>query len=342
MPKTKTSFLFILILFLLIIPVINIEATAAKDSKPLTGLKKPLGPTLSLDNGTVAIYVIFRFGAWVRIAYNNSKVVAPVAVYVYSRSEFPVTIKSNYNQTFTGTWGLALNLSKLDLKRPLILHIKYRDKVYTLRFTAVKSIEEKEKKPSGPMFTLAQLKEWLDREAQASAVLALIAIISAFGLKRKLLLLRTFNGLNLLLLFLSGIAIYIIATKTGHSPWLVLPFALSYITTYKVTPAGRKVYLIKIIPSLRKILWETAVLYRTAEGMLAYAKQSISEAFKRLLGKHIVLKDAETGKLGEVASDKFWTVEDVEYYEKSEGLLVLDAQLTKERVIEKEEGGIYE
>ena len=339
MPKTKTSFLLILII---LIPVIFNITAAAKDSKPLT-LKKPLGPTLTLDNGSVTIWVVFRFGAWVRIAYNNSKVVAPVAVYVYSRSKIPITIKSNYNTSWQGFWGLALNLSKLDLKKPLILSVKYRGKLYTLRFTAVKSIEEKEKKAAGPMFTLQQLREWLDREAQASAVLALIAIVVAFSLKRKLLLLRTLNGLNLLLLFLSGILIYIVATRTGHSPWLVLPFMLSYITTYKVTPAGRKVYLIKIIPSMRKILWETAVLYRTAEGMLAYAKQSVSEAFKRLLGKHIVLKDMETNKLGEVPSEKFWHVEDVEYYEKSEALLVLDAQLTKEKVMEKtEEGGIYE
>ncbi len=341
MPKTKTLFLLILILFILFIPY-NIKVATAKDSTPKAPIKK-LGPTLSLENGTVAIWVVFRFGAWVRVAYNNSKVVAPVAVYVYSRSNFPVTIKSNYNQTFTGTWGLALNLSKLDLRKPLILHIKYRNKEYTLRFTAVKSIEEKEKKPVGPMFTLEQLKQWLDREAQASAVLALIAIVTAFSLKRKLLLLRTLNGLNLLLLFLSGIIIYMVATRTGHSPWLVLPFALSYLGTYKLTPAGRKVYLIKIVPSMRKILWETAVLYRTTEGLLAYAKQSVSEAFKRLLGKHIILKDMETNKLGEVPSDKFWTVEDVEFYEKSEGLLVLDAQLTRERIIEKEEGGgIYE
>ncbi len=245
------------------------------------------------------IYVLFKFGAWVRVACNGSKITAPVVVYVYSKDKYPVLVKSNYNQTWQGFWGKALNLSKLDLSKPLILNIRYKGKSYVLRFVAVKSIEEKKKKPSGPLFTLAQLKEWLDREAQASAVLALIAIISAFGLKRKLLLLRTFNGLNLVLLFASGIIIYIIVTRTGHSPWLVLPFALSYITTYKVTPAGRKVYLIKIIPSLRKILWETAVLYRTAEGMLAYAKQSVSEAFKRLLGKHIVLKDMEINKLGE-------------------------------------------
>ena len=306
--------------------------------------KPRLEPTLVLDNGSVVVWVVFRFGAWTRIAYNNSKLTAPVAVYVYSKDlRNPVEIRSNYNTTFIGTWGLALNLTKLDLEKPLILYVRYRGREYVLRFTAVRSIEEKEKKPAGPLFSWKQVKEWLDREAQSSAILALIAIVLAFGLKRKLLLLRTFNSINILVLLAVGGAIWFIAPRFNHSEWLALPFALSYIVSYRLTPVGRKIYLIKIVPSMRKILWETAVLYRTAEGMLAYAKQSVSEAIKRLLGKHIILKDAEVNKLGEIPNDKFWTVEDVEYLEKSEALLVLDAQLTKERVVErKEREGIYE
>ena len=207
-------------------------------------------------------------------------------------------------------------------------------------FTPVRELKEQAGKPKATI-PLDKFREFLDKEAQYAAFLALVAIAMAAAIKRKTLLMRTFNSLNTLLLLFVGGAIWIAAPRFGHSKWLAAPFVLSYILSYYVVPAGRKVYLIKIIPSLRKILWERAIFYRTAEGYLAYAKQSVGEAIKRLLGKHIVIRDAEIGKLGEISEDKIWTVEDVEFYEKSDGLLVLDAKLTRERV-NYEEGEWYE
>ena len=334
----QISFFLLILLFASLVYASGGQA----DATTAPSLEEKLrGPTLDL-NDTV-VFVVFKFGAWVRVAYNNSKVVAPVAVYVFSRSDFPVIITSN-NKTWTwqGYWGLALNLTKLDINKPLIISIKYKNKEYTLRFMIVKSIEEKEE-TAGPMLSLKQVKEWLDREAQYATVLAFTAIALAVIVKRKTLLMRTFNALNIALVLLLGGAIWVVAPKLNHSGWLAAPFVISYLLSYSVLTVGRRIYLIKIIPSLKKIMWERAVLYRTGEGLLAYAKQSVSEAFKRMFGNHIILKDAEISRLGEISSNKFWTVEDVEFYEKSEALLVIDAVLTKEKILpekEKKQGGV--
>ncbi|MCE4601265.1 MAG: hypothetical protein F7C38_06860 [Desulfurococcales archaeon] len=303
-------------------------------------VKQQPEPTLVMPDNTT-VFVLFKFGAWVRVAYNNSQAVAPIMVYAYSRTGLPVEFYDNYNHTASAQWGLALNVSKLDVNKPYKLIVKYRGETYTLNFKIVKEIKEKER-PTG-VVSLDKFKEFLDKEAQYAAFLAAVAIAAAVAVKRKTLLLRTFNILNILIVSSFGSLIWIVAPRAEHSQWLAAPFTLSYLIAYSAVPAGRKVYLIKIIPSLRKVLWERAILYRTAEGMLAYAKQSVTEAFKRILGSHIILKDAELNRLGEISNDKFWTVEDVEFYEKSEGLLVIDAQLTKERIPGKtNEVSLYE
>ena len=271
------------------------------------------------------------FGAWNRIAENGSKVTAPLAVYVYTRSQFPVTVASNYNQTWQGYWGQALNLSKLDLDKPLYIDVGYKGESYRLVFVPVKELKEKEKEKAG-LVSLDKVREWLDREAQYATVLAASGILAALGVKRKTLLMRTFNVLNLGIILGLGAIVYSLARETGHSGWLTAVLASSYMIAYSIIPVGRRLYLIKIIPSLRKIIWERAVIYRTSEGLQAYARQTVGEAVKRLLGRHIIVKDAEIGKLGELASDKIWSVEDVEFYEKSDGLLVLDAKLTREKI----------
>ena len=297
-------------------------------------------PTLVLPDNTT-VYVTFRFGAWNRIASNNSKITVPVIVYVYSRN-MPVEVHDNYNATWKGFWGLALNRTSLNLTKPYVISIKYGAKAYKLVFTPVRELKEQAGKPKATV-PLDKFREFLDKEAQYAAGLAAFAIVLALGVKRKTLLMRVFNSINLGILTFFGGAIYYLAPRAGHSRWLSLPFILSYILAYAVIPVGRKMYLIKIIPSLRKIIWEQAIIYRTAEGLLAYARQTTGEAIKRLFGKHIIVKDAEVNKLGELPNDKVWTVEDVETLEKSEGLLVLDAKLTRERILEEGgEGGIYE
>ena len=292
------------------------------------------------DNSSM--FVVFRFGAWVRVSYNNSQAVAPVAVYFYSKSGIPVTISDNYNHTVTGAWGLLLNLTRLDTKKPLELWVKYRGKTYHFKFRIVKALKEEKKKGKEITLSLQEFRSWLDREAQAATFLALLAFVLAVGVKRKTLLIGTFNSLNLALVVVASMVIYAAAAKTGHSKWLVAPFALSYLATYRVLPVGRRVLLIKIMPSMKRLLMENAILYRTAEGKLAYAKQTISEAIKRWIGKHIIVRDMETGKLGEISEDKLWTVEEIDTLSKYEALLVLDAELTKERIVEERGEGLYE
>ena len=314
-PTPKTIFFLIIFLF----PCYNI--VQAKVVYPQ--------PTLVLPDNTT-VYVTFRFGAWNRIAENGSKITVPVIVYVYSRN-LPVKITDNYNDTWTGMWGPAINRTSLNLTKPYILTVKYGAKTYRLVFTPVRELKEQAEKPKA-VIPVSKFKEFLDKEAQYATFLALVAIAMAAAMKRKTLLMRTFNSLNTLLLLFIGGAIWVVAPRFEHSRWLAAPFVLSYILSYYVVPVGRKVYLIKIIPSLRKIIWERAILYRTAEGLLAYARQSVSEAFKRMMGNHIIVRDMELDKIGELSSDKIWTVEDVDYYENSEALLVLDSVLTKERV----------
>ena len=304
-------------------------------------LRRAPTPTYVFNDNTTLI-VLFRFGAWVRVAYNNSQAVPPIMVYVYSRSGVPVELRDNYNHSAVATWGLALNASSVKVGKYYELWVKYKGKTYHFRFKPVKALKEEKKKGKEITLSLQEFRSWLDREAQYATALALLAFGLAVVLKRKLLLLSTFNAVNIGVVLFGGIAIYLLASKTGHSGYLAAPFALSYLATYKVLPVGRRVILVRIVPSMKRFITETAVLYRTAEGKLAYAKQSLGEAVKRWLSKHILVKDMETGKTGEISEDKLWTWEEVDTMSKYDAILVLDAELTKERVIEREGGELYE
>lgn len=334
--RAKRLFLPIGLLAVLALAWFARPAWAANPARP-TQVPRAIEPTFVFDDGSV-LFVIFKFGAWTRVAYNNSQAVAPVAVYFYSRTGIPATISDNYNHTATGGWGLLLNLTRLDTKKPYELWIKYRGKTYHLVFKIVRALKEQKRKEKTITLSWSSFRSWLDREAQYATGLAIAAFGLAVVFKRRLLLISTFNAFNIGVVLLGGIAIYLLASKTGHSPWLVLPFAASYLLTYRVIPVGRKVLLVRIVPSMKRFITETAILYRTAEGKLAYAKQSLSEAFKRWIGKHIIVKDVETGKLGEISEDKLWTWEEVDTLSKYDAILVLDAELTKERIVEREEG----
>ena len=311
-------------------------AWAGVESQPSSALRKArIDPSFVFpDNST--LYVVFRFGAWTRLAYNASKLTAPVAIYFYSSTGLPAVVSTNYNTTWRGSWGLAANLSKLDLEKPLEIYVKYRGKLYRFVFKPVKAIKEEEQKKGKEItLTVREFREWLDREAQYATLLALLAFGLAVVVKRKTLLISTFNALNVSLLLFLSMLIYYAATRLGHSGWLSASFMLSYVLSYRVLPVGRKVLLIKILPGLRRLLMETAVLYRTMDGRLAYARQSIGEAFRRLRGDHIIVHDVASNRFGDLSEDKLWHVEEIDTLAKYEALIVLDARITRE----KEKGG---
>ena len=306
-------------------PLWAVGAAAAQPSSPLRG---GLGPTYVFpDNST--LYVIFRFGAWTRLAYNGSQAVAPLVVYFHSASGIPAVIRDNYNHSVTVKWGLALNVSTTG--KPYELTVKYRGRVYHFVFKIVRAIQEKRKEKTITL-TLSAFRSWLDREAQAATLLSVAGIVAAVVLKRRLLLLSVFNVVNASFLFTASMLVYVIASRLGHSPWLVVPLVLSFAIGYRVYPVGRRVMLVWFSPSLRRILLESVVLYRTLDGKLAVAKQSVGSALKRLFGRHIYLVDAELKRVGEFPPEKLWVVEDVNAYEKMEGIVVLDAELRKARV----------
>ena len=283
--------------------------------------------------------MLFKFGAWVRVGYNASKVVAPLYIYVYSRQ--PIEIRSG-NFSRVCEWGRCAVLGEAGQTEPIKFYVYIGGRRLSFIFYCVKSIEERAAKPPEAAVPLSKFKEWLDREAQASAVLALVAIIAAFFLKRATLLLSVTNPLNLALVLGVGAVIWFAAPRLGHSSFLALPFAISEVAAYHIVRVGRKFYLVKIVPSLKRLLMESAVLYRTSEGMLAYARQGVGEAFKRLMGRHIIIQDVESGKLGELDENKVWSIEDVTYGERVDGLVVVEARLTRERVLIEEEAEIYE
>ena len=307
-------------------------AWAAGGDEPVAALPRArIGPTFVFPDNS-SLFVVFKFGAWTRLAFNNSQAVAPLGIYFYSRSGIPVEVRDNYNHSARGTWGLVLNVSRVSTQKPYEIWVRYRGKTYHFVFKVVKALKEERKKGKVITLSVREFREWLDREAQAATVLSVLGIVAAVVLKRRLMLLSLFNIVNVSFMFFASIVVYVLAVRLGHSPWLVVPLALSFAIGYKVYPVGRRVMLVWFSPSLRRILLESVVLYRTLDGKLAVAKQSVGSALKRLFGSHIYLVDAELKRVGEFPPEKFWVVEDVNAYEKMEGIVVLDAEMRKARV----------
>ena len=313
----------ILLSFFIIIMIIPVSAHAATTKPVLPKVKAE--PTLHTKQAD--IFALFKFGGWVRVAYNNTKAVSPLIIYAYS--SIPVTITYN-NHTYTGKWGPIANITFKPGDKVNIT-VKIGSAKYYLTFTGVSQVKEQKKPTSIVSMTKERFREWLDEEAQYSTVLALLAIVAAVTVKRKLLLIRVTNGVNILLSLFLGGGIWYVAPRFGHSKYLSLVFLTTYFAAYAVIPVGRRVYLLKVIPSMRKIIMESGVLYRTAQGKLAYARQNMSEAFKRLFGNHLLVKDAETGVPGELPEHKLWQIEDVEFLEHSNAIVTLDYKVGGEQ-----------
>lgn len=316
-------------------PLWVMGASAAQPPTQVRGAVRP--SYVFSDNST--LFVVFKFGAWTRLAYNGSQAVAPLAIYFYSRSGIPVEIHDNYNNSARGTWGLLLNVSKVSTSKPYELWVKYRGREYHFVFKVVRALKEEKKK--GKMITLSvrEFREWLDREAQAATFVALFAVGVAVWLKRRLLLIGLFNTVNVLVVFGGALLVYVVATRLGHSAWLSAPWALGYLLAYKVYPVGRKLKLLMIDVPSRTVTAETAVVYATGRG-LAIAKQSLGEAIRRWFGKHIYVVDAEVRKLGVLPSEKIWRYNDADTLESMDAVLVLDSELKKARVRRTMEGWV--
>lgn len=307
-----------LLLFFSLITVVSAEnvtkvneSTKLSDKEVLKIVKSKFGiseypkPTLELND--TAVYVLFRFGAWDRIAYNNTKAVAPLYVYAYSNTKIDIewwTEKEGLNGTINGSWGFLGTIGKKGMRDTIYLKIIVNGEEHLLKIPLVKSIKEEEKE-----VVITFKKIVLERHGQAAIVLAVFGIITAYVIKRKTLLISTFNAINLVVVLglTIGLGYYLEYVREDSTFWLAFVFAGAELTSYNLIPVGRKIWFMQILPSLRKVLVEEGVVYGCREG-LAFAIQSIGEAIRRLKGEHILLKDKEINEIGKFSEDKMFKV----------------------------------
>ncbi|AGK60954.1 hypothetical protein Asulf_00950 [Archaeoglobus sulfaticallidus PM70-1] len=314
----------------------EVNQTKLSDKDVLKKVKAKLGikefPQPTIETNHTVVYVLFRFGAWDRVAYNNTKAVAPLYIYAYSKS-LPVKViywteSKKLNGTLQGSWGLLGTIGQKGMKDTIYLKIEVDGEVYTYKIPLVKSIKEKKEEEG----VLTFKKEVIERHAQVAIVLAVFAIAVAYVLKRKTLLISPFNFINLgfVIGLTAVLAYYLEYIRTDSTFWLAFVFTASEILSYQLFTAGRKVWFMQILPSVREILIEEGVLYKIEKGM-AYARQSVDEAIKRLKGEHILVEDKEIKKPGVLSEDKFFKVIFNEF-DIADSLIVFDAKIRRKRV----------
>ena len=270
------------------------------------------------------VFILFRFGAWDRVAYNNTKAVAPLYVYVYSKK--PVVVNGK-----KCLWGLCDVIGKKGDTDTKKITIEVNGKKYVLVIPLVREIkEEKEKKK--PTILLEIARTWLKENAQQAAFISGFAILFAYGWKKKTMLLRPWSGFNIVLLIVSCSVIYVVfkIIRPG-SEWLWLVFAVSEFLTWLVVPVGRKVRLaFEDYPSRCRV--EKEVLLYSVHGKWAIAEQSTSAALRRLRGKHTLILDSRLGEPGKLDESSFWEVYNEDYDYEFKELRLLDAVKTKVKV----------
>ncbi len=342
MRAVKAIILFLLFFSFSLIPVSakNVNKTLS-DKEILKTIKSKFGiteyPKPTLETNDTVVFILFRFGAWDRVAYNNTKAVAPLYVYVYNKHNKVINIRywsgdKSINGTLNGSWGFLGTIGKKGMRDTIYLKILIDGKEYFLRIPLVKSIKEKKEEK-----VLAFKKEVIVRHAQVAIVLAVFAIITAYVLKRKTLLTNPFNLINagIVICLTAGLAYYLEYVRTDSTFWLAFVFTASEFLSYSLFSAGRRVWFMQILPSMRKIIIEEGILYKCREG-LAFAIQSVDEAIKRWKGQHILIKDKEIGKIGSLSEDKMFKVimNEIEW---CDSILTVSAKIKREKYESKKE-----
>ena len=334
MRAVKAIILFLLFFSFSLIPV-SAQNKTLSDKEILKTIKSKFGiseyPKPTLETNDTVVFILFRFGAWDRVAYNNTKAVAPLYIYVYSRSGKEVRVdywteSKKLNGTLNGSWGFLGTIGKKGMRDTIYLKILIDGKEYFLKIPLVKSIKEKKEEK-----VLAFKKEVIVRHAQVAIVLAVFAIITAYVLKRKTLLTNPFNLINssVVIGLTIALAYYLEYVRTDSTFWLAFVFTASEFLSYSLFSAGRRVWFMQILPSMRKIIIEEGILYKCREG-LAFAIQSVDEAIKRWKGQHILIKDKEIGKIGSLSEDKMFKVimNEIEW---CDSILTVSAKIKREK-----------